>query len=184
MFKRKPTNSIGSKKRIGAPSKPASQGSVKLKTDKQLKLTKAMKNKSISEKRNPTHSGEVYFVHPSHLIPKDKMKNYVHKKGNANPRPVAVVKTEKDSTAKIAQIYGTHGNKKNITQQRRVRLPRTNMKKNSWIGTDEKEISEKTKRKFKVGASPLTIKKGRINPTDMKNRNKISQRLKQKRPSK
>lgn len=50
MFKRNPTNSIGSKKRIGVPSKPAGRASVKLKTDKQLKLTKAMKNKLISEK--------------------------------------------------------------------------------------------------------------------------------------
>ncbi|CDR30653.1 Uncharacterised protein [Acholeplasma oculi] len=145
------------------------------------KFSKKKKVQTLYKKRNPTHSGEIYFMHPSHLVPKGEMKKYMKKKGNANPRPVAIIKANHDKTAKVAQIYGTPGNPKNITQKKRIKLHQTNLKKSSWIDTNDKDISEKTKKKFKVGVSPLNKKKGIVHPNDMKRRDKISGINKQKK---
>lgn len=180
MKKLKPMSKSRNKNRIGVPSKLAARSTTKVKQSTQSKTTKEQRH---VQKKSPSHSGEIYFVHPSHLIAKGKVKNYIAKKGNSNPRPVAVVKVSSDKSTSIAQIYGSQGNPKNAVKKHRVKLQHTKLKKSSWIDTDEKNKSLKTNKKYKVGEPPLNKKSGRVHPNDMMQRNKVSKLLKQKKPS-
>lgn len=139
---------------------------------KQHKIDKGKKHIAVANKRDPSHIGEIYAVHPSHVVDKKNMDKYIKTKGNANPRPVAVVKKEADKTAHVAQMYGNPGKSKQVTRHQRTKLSQTQTKKETWIDSSSKRTSERTGEKFKVGVPPLTKKKGRVHPKDLDRRNK------------
>ncbi|MDY0278127.1 MAG: hypothetical protein RBQ97_08580 [Acholeplasma sp.] len=129
--------------------------------------------------RKPGAVGEVHFIHPKHVVTPKELSRYLSNKGNANPRPVAIVSEKIDKTVGIAQIYGTPGKSNQVKRRERTKLRNTKMTKQSWIDSNEKTKSESTKKPFVSGVKPLDKKSSRVHPRDLisrKNNIKIKQK--------
>lgn len=152
-----------------------------------MKLFSIFKTKTLNERtqakirkknirtRKKSAVGDIYLVHPSHVVHRNDMPNYAASKNNrVNKRPVAVVKQTKDKKVEISQIYGTPGRSGQVKNGLRVPLSKTKTPKRSWIETEQKRKSEKTGRAFKIGESPLNnSKKGKVASSDLKRRTQV-----------
>jgi hypothetical protein len=172
-------------------SKKSKEGVHKKAKTKQPKIKKGLRKPKINKSgikstrhtkgKKPSMIGEVHFVHPGHVVKKNELKAYGSKKGNFNPRPVAIVSNHSDNSVSIAQIYGTPGNSKKVTKHLRTKLQKTKMKKDSWIDSEEKNYSERSKKKFESGKPPLNKKTGRLHYSDLKARERALVLSKQKK---
>lgn len=136
-------------------------------------------NKTQRKAKSNDSIGNIHFVHPSHVVDKKEIKQYLNKKGNSNYRPVAIVKKNKNNEVVVSQIYGNRGKSKNFP---RSKLITTKMKKQSYIDTAELDKSFKSNKKFSKDESPLNRKRdGKVSRSDLKRREKLK---KQKKPHK
>jgi len=152
------------------------------------KVSKKRKERVISKNeskrslkgRKPCPIGEVHFIHPKHVVKPKELPKYVMIKGNANPRPVAIVSQKNDKTVGIAQIYGTQGKSNQVKRRERTKLRNTKLSKQSWIDSNEKTRSESNNKPFVSGVKPLDKKTGRIHHRDLNTR-KNNIKIKQKK---
>lgn len=129
--------------------------------------TQAKIRKKNTRTKKKSAVGDIYYVHPEHVIPAKDLKAYGKKKKNYNKRPVAIVEEKKNGEVDIAKIYGTPGKSQLVSNKKRVPLSTTKTTKRSWIDTTNKTTSEKTGEPFKKGTAPLTKRKGKVTSRDL-----------------
>lgn len=135
---------------------------------KKIPKKQPRKNRRLANDKKRKPEGDIYFIHPSHVVAKKDLFIYQKKKGNLNSRPVAITDVKNDRTVSVSQIYGTPGKAKNITYKNRIRLSETNLKKKSWIDTSKTlNKSMATGKNFELNKTPLTKKTGKMHPNDL-----------------
>lgn len=145
-------------------------------SNKSVIQNKKFKSRNLAGKNsNQSVIGNIYFVHPSHVIKKSEMSTYIRKKGNANKRPIAITSEKKpnsktDKRVGVSKIYGTPGKSKQVQRGNRTLLSETKMNKKSWISSDELNKSFKTGKDFEYGSPPLINRRGKVHPNDLRRR--------------
>lgn len=125
-----------------------------------------------NKKRSSSSVGNIYYVHPSHVVPAKDLKEYGKRKNNYNKRPVAIVKEKKNGDVDVTKIYGTPGKSRLVHRKKRTPLSTTKTTKRSWISTEDKSYSDKTGNQFRKNIPPLTKKKGKVTAHDLVKRSK------------
>jgi hypothetical protein len=139
--------------------------------------------KKSKPKRNKRKSknvvGDVHYIPVVHVVANKELKSYKKKKGNLSPRPVAIVKQNKDNSLSIAKITSKKPTETQKKKGYRTKLSTTKMKKDSWISTDTIDKSYHSGKKFKTSEPPLNKKRSsRVSKNDLKTRELIVKRKK------
>ena len=124
-------------------------------------------NRRLANDKKRKPEGDIFFVHPEHVIPKKSLPSYKKRKGNLNFRPVAITDIKKDKTVSVSKIYGTPGKANHIKNKTRIPLSQTKLPKRSWIDSQTLDKSFHTGKDFSLDKYPLKHKSGKVHPNDL-----------------
>lgn len=108
------------------------------------------------KKKKQDYLGEIYYVHPKHLVSKKDWKKYAEVKQNMNLRPVAVTVVKKTSV-QVSKITKSKPRKESYA----TKLEYTNLPHESFMDNRTLGKSKKTGKKFKLNENPL-LNKSRV----------------------
>ncbi len=120
------------------------------------------------KKKEKTNKGNIYYVHPTHLVKPDEIGEYKKQKGNLNLRPVVVVEEKSKRKAQISRMTTT----KPKSEDYEYKISHSGKYNNSYLDIRTQSKSKRSGKKFVIGEKPLDKSKGKLNEKDIKGHNK------------
>lgn len=170
-------------------TKKSKEGVRKKAASKQPKIKKGLRKTKIkpngikssrhTKGKKPSAIGEIHYVPVVHVVPKEDLRNYRHRKGSMKDRPVTIVDEKANKKVGIAKITSQAPKQYQIKKGYRTKMNHTKMPVESWLETKTISKSYHTGNEFEHGKPPLNKKNNkRVHPIDLKKRELIIKRQK------